>query len=406
VYCEWFPTEKIDGYSEDEGFFGSIRTYAYAPVETGKRARSVLAQMKDGDGELVEIREPQPYFGNRGGPYIMFGQDYVPGHVEPLSQFVAMEQKLRSLNIRAAVIQRAMEAYKRLLIIASKGKQTAAKIQSGKHDHVLALDGFKKEDLVAAEVGGLTDQMLKMFMYDNDTLNQISGLTDAMRGNVSGDATATENAIAAGGATARMARLNNSWESGVAEIGRAYASHLFYDDEFAVELPPEAAQQLGLKDPFLVGGPEKGQRFEDLDVEIMPKSMQYPNEGQEAARSLEDLDIYMNVGGAMIQAPHMDWEGILTDVGVARGNPSMAKRANYEMAEQLAGLQIGMQVQSASTEAKAKTELASGSAKTRGGASAKPAASPIGGGGGAPKPGTNPGMQSGQKARRGAGASK
>jgi hypothetical protein len=304
------------------------------------------------------------------------------------------------------VIQRAKEAYKRVLIVSAKG-QTAAKLQSAKHDHVLLVPGFKKnEDVTAEEIGGLTDQMLKADAYDRETFNQISGITDSMRGNVTGDATATENAIAAGGATARMARLRSAWETGVAELGRGMAEQMFYDDEFTVEIPPEAAQQLGMKSPRLFGGREEGQKFEDLEIDIIPKSMSFPNEAQEAARAIDMLGVYERIGAGSIQFPQMNWPAIARETGHGIGNPKLADRLNDEMAEQMAGLMLGIQVQGAQPEPPDPT-LASTSNKTRGGGTGGQAA-PIGSGGGKSKPGTLPGVSAGQKSRRspqGAGVS-
>jgi hypothetical protein len=158
MYCVWFPEEMIDpDFSPDNGFWGTMHYYA----ENGK----------DKEG-LAEIRDPQPYYGGRMGPYFMYGQMYVPDHLHPLAIGIAIEQTGRQLGLISRVIEDAMKNYKRFLLDGSPGKNVGMLLKNVAHGGVVKAKGFQKQMAEEFTIGGIDNNMLAMYQFMTEMMDK------------------------------------------------------------------------------------------------------------------------------------------------------------------------------------------------------------------------------------------
>lgn len=327
----WFPEEQLDeDLGPDEGFHGTQHFYACT-----QRAR------KDGtrSAGLVEIRDPQSWFGPRRGPYNRSGMYYVPDKVEPLSVMVAIEHVARSLGMRASVIEQAMANYKKVLIEGTGERNLANRLKMIAHGGVLKAKGFDKSKVAEYATGGLDAQMLEAFAFDQRRMEQLSGVTETAKGNVRAGLTATAETIAAAGASSRTEAMRDEFGDFVREEWLGYAEVIDADDEFYMPLPPEA-QRDGVQAIALRGGRSDGESFEDYELKVNPLQMGFRSEQERIAAAEREWNLFAQLN-AMVPTPGFvasDWTGLLEDMGAAYRIPELPRRLNENAARQIATL--------------------------------------------------------------------
>ena len=247
---------------------------------------------------------------------------------------------------------------------------------------------------------------------------------------MTGGASATENALAAESASARIALAKKQWADGVSRAILTAAWYLWHDDDVVFPISLEEAMAMGRQasefiemneagqpvvvQPKFYGGSDDSDAFDGLELELQPWSMERMSEG----RAQADLQFMMNwvtvMGPAVPMMPWVQWQKLeraavkrtgiqelrgLFDLGVAA---EMAQvEALYRQAEAQAsdgprlksdaktkGVQSGAAQQSPmqrpATEGPQQTQVA------------KPKAKPL--------PGRTAGGSSGQKATQAVGA--
>lgn len=396
----WVPDEQLDEKKGPaQGFWGTM--HFYAQTTSRKRTGQEVAP-------FVEIRDPQPAYCGRHGPIQYFTQYYVPDRVEPLSVMIAIEEIARSLTIREAVYQRAVEAYKRILVNGTGDKSLAKKVLNSPHLHVLNVDGFDISKMKDFIFGGPDAVMMAMREFDEDRLQQRSGIGAAQMGRTRQGVTATADTLAAGGAASRTDDMRDMFYDGWTEAGETLAEVIDTNDEFYIGVSPEAAyamSKIGPKNGLVTGikgGRKDGQTFEDYDISCAPMSMRYKSEMEIRAQSNEDIEFWNLVGPSSVANPHLDWPQIIADRAAATGNPKLPSRFNQQAAEMMAAIALHTAVQGAYQPGQSRPQPVSARATI-----AKPQLQSVGGksqgagqkslGGGSARTAT-PGQKAGAKA--------
>lgn len=338
IYRIWFPDEQIDeDLGPAEGFFGVERVYA----ECERRASGG----REYAGNLVEIRRPQPWFGPRGGPYGMAGQHYVPDNVEPLAMLVALEHVAKSMGLRAKTIEMAMARFKRILMESTGTRNLGHLIKTTAHEGVVKAKGFDGKNIQEFTIGGITPEMLAAYQFDSERWDRMSGLTATQRGQTRAGVTATAEAYAAGGSSARAAGMLDSFYEIPRDLFYGVSCMLDGNENFYMRLPPELYMETGVKIAAIRGGRQDGESFDDYEVIVEPLSMKYRSEEELRLIAEKELEL-MQVGAPlMVQTPWCDWEKVWRSLGDAYGIPDLPERFNYDLAEQVAGAMLMTQFQ-------------------------------------------------------------
>ncbi len=267
-YEVWVPEYTEAGWpGAKEGFHGGLFTLAVAQHNGKKKADY--------------IRKPRPAYVPRWGPYTMYGAYPNPDSVWPLAPFQAIWSQLSELNEIVLSANESGKKYKRIVLYDSRNKDLGDKLKMGEHDFVLPVSGLMdmtgKAMFVATEIGGITDQINHQIAMARERVDRNSGITDANRGNVTGDATATENAIADDAGTRRLDIPKQNFNDSVTRVLKTAAYFMYHDDRIVFPLDEQAGEATGMQEPWFYGGehdPDSGYTFDDLELELEPFSME------------------------------------------------------------------------------------------------------------------------------------
>jgi BarA-like signal transduction histidine kinase len=321
--------ELDDSPGSESGFHGTI--YTITVGQTGGES--------DPD-KVGYIREPRPYYGPKTGPYTFFGTYYVPDSAYPLSPIMASLGQADELNAHVRSAARSAAQYKRLILVDSKSKKLMQDVKSQPDNFVVPVEGLDRDRVIPIELGGITNQQVNYIQMARERLDRNSGIHDVMRGNISGTATATEVATADASSSIRIDYLKRQFVRATEQMLYRSGWYLWNDDRVFFPIGGEAAQQMGMGEPYFQGGGEPPASYDDIELEVDAYSMERTNEAMQQRRALEALQVVSNVAAAMPQAPYVNWEALLKQVGDSMNMPGMAqlidKQALVQMQQQAA----------------------------------------------------------------------
>lgn len=336
LYEVWVPEvrdedkERFDEMSGLQMFNGTIYT-----VLKGQNANDTA--------ESEFVREPRPYWGPRNGPYCLFGVYTVPDDPYPLSPLVALIPQMDDVNHHLRSMRYSASAYKRLILVDSRNPKLAEDIRDKDDLYVVLANGIDASQVVPVEVGGITTQQVNYAQMAQDRLDRVSGIHDAMRGNVQGTATATEISVAESAAGQRLAHIKKQFQERVNEVLKTVAWYMFHDNKIVFPLGEEGIPLLGANPEPVFSADAMVGVFDDLDIDIEAMSMERISEQMVQRRSLEMLQIIGNLAGAVITAPHVKWKDVMSIVGDAMNIPNLADmidiNAGKQMQQQMAQTQ-------------------------------------------------------------------
>jgi hypothetical protein len=336
VYEVWVPESDESAAEEIDELLGP--GMVNGTIYTFVKGRSKSSKW---DGY---IRKPIPYFGPRNGPYTVFGVYTVPDDPYPLSPLMAIQSQVEDLNAHLTSVRSSAAAYKRLVMVDARNAKLAQDIKDRPHDYIILSESLDKDKVVNLEVGGITQQQVQYSQMAQDRLDRVSGIHDAMRGNIQGSATATEVAVAESSATMRMAHLKRQFQESVDDLARSVLWYMWHDDRVAFPLGREGAEALLEADPKFTGG-VRMPGWEDLEVAVDAYSMERVSEALVQKRAMELLQITTSVAQGMMAMPFIKWREILSVVGDALNMPHLAdmidQKAMMQMAQQQQAAQAG-----------------------------------------------------------------
>ena len=304
--------EQIDSLTNLRVLNGTIYTMIKGQSADGKKSDSGFA------------RKPRPYFGPRTGPYTLFGVYTVPDDPYPLSPVMALVPQMDDVNNHLRSMRYSASAYKRLIAVDSRNAKMAQDIRDKDDLYVVLADGIDPTQVVPIEVGGITPQQVQYSSMAQDRLDRVSGIHDAMRGNVSGTPTATEISVAESASGMRIAHIKRQFQECVNEVMRNVAWFMFHDMKVSFPLGETGIMALGEPEPIFSATAMVG-LFDDMDIDIEAMSMERVSDVILQRRALELLNLVSNVSQMVVTAPHVKWDEILSMVGDAMNIPNMAE---------------------------------------------------------------------------------
>lgn len=348
-YDIWVPEVRLDeSPGPDEGFHGTIFTVGLGQDGEGKD-----------NGEVDFIRDPRPYYGPPQGPYSFFGSYYVPDRIYPLSPILATMSQVDELNDHVRSAARSATMYKRLILVDSKSKKLMQDIKSQPDSYVVPVEGLDRDRVIPIELGGITNQQVQYIQMARERLDRNSGVHDAMRGNVTGNATATEVSIAEDSGTVRLAYIKQQFQQSVRNMLQTAGWFLYYDERVMFPLGADAAKDLGMAEPYYVGGvteEETGTSYNDLELEIDAYSMERTSESLRQRRTMEAFQLVSQVAQAMPSLPFVKWGDLLGKLGDAMNMPDLSELIDEQMMQEMVQQQQQQQQQMMEAELQSKSE--------------------------------------------------
>jgi hypothetical protein len=318
IYELWIPEVHPDLLADPATAAAAARGEVTGTIYTLIKAGG------DGTDAIKEgfLRQPQPFRGPRSGPYVQIGVYDVPEDPYPLSPLVAVLPQVDDFEAALNTQHQGAVGYKRFAAIDAAKKTLQRDIKNMGSEYILSVEGLAPGVIQMLEVGGITQQQLLHTSVQKERLDRTSGMSDALRGNVSGDATATEVQVAEGSASMRTADVGNQFTAAIADVLTRVAWHLWHDDRVEFPLGLEAARALGDTNPLWSKNVRAGE-FDDLDLEIEPYSMQRVSAGVLQARALQLFEIIERSAVGMGQAPKAPWSTILSLIGGMLNVPNL-----------------------------------------------------------------------------------
>ncbi len=336
-YDIWVPEKDLGDPAG--GFNGSIYTI------------SVAAGSLDGKPNIAYIRKPRAYYGPRWGPYTLFGVYPVPGDPWPLSPFVAMHRQMSELNDIVTAANTAIRLYKKIVICSSDNPDLIKKVKDTPAHFVIPVKGFKKDQVVEVELGGVTSQHVQQIELALGRMDRNSGIDEVHRGNVGSRSTATEIAVADESAKSSLAFVQQEFTDATTQVLKTRAWFMYHDDRVKFPLGEDAAMDLQMGEPWFQGGMEGSQEeyaFDDLELEIEPYSMERMSEALARAQYKEMIELAVMAAPIIPAAPFYDWKKLFDKGGDANNDPYFGEFYNEEIAAMLFG--SGDQEQEGGTE--------------------------------------------------------
>lgn len=321
AYYEFWCNENLpESFGPDEGFNGTIYTVA-------KNSGNYL-------------RDPVPYYGPAWGPYCLGGVYPVVDSPFPLSPIMANYAQAKEHNEQVRAANSGAKSYKRIVFVPAGNPNVQNELKNAPHDFIIPIKGLKKDEVIAVEVGGITDQQLKQVAFSREILRRSSGITEnavgQQEGGGVGKSTATEAAIIDESSDTRMAFVQQRVGHALCRAGQTAAWFMYHDKKSVVKLGEEAAEALEMLMPVFQGGhdPNEGDDFDDLGMEIDVMSMPWSGQNQEKQSAIALLDQIVKVAPLVATVPAIDWKDALNRVGDAFNESDLADIIDDEAIQQ------------------------------------------------------------------------
>lgn len=314
IYELWVPElhqqegEEWDRAMDDARVNGTVFTVGRCQSSSGPRSSF--------------IRKPRPYYGPRSGPYTLLGAYSVPGDPYPLSPIVAVMRQIEMANVSAESQEKAIKEYRRFIV----GRDQKAMQDALSAPRVQVIPG-DPQTTGQYEIGGMTAQHQVSAAATLDRLDRALGMSDAMRGNVTGDGTATEAAIAQGASNARIAHVTRNFVDGIENAVSKVAWYMWHDGRIQINVPELA--RMAKSEGLFVGGLETGS-FEDLDIRVDPYSMERTTEALSQKRAQDAMQVATGIANAAVANPAIKAKEMLTMYGDSINMPNLGDAIDFE----------------------------------------------------------------------------
>ena len=353
AYEVYLPEVRLDkSPGRGAGFSGTLFTLGVDQPSDGT---------EDDEGTVGFLRDPRPYYGPPTGPYHMFGSYSVPDSAYPLAALAATDGQIQDLNEHVGAAAMSMKAHKRL--IAVRDHKTATQVNNLDHDHVFVadFDHNGKALIEQVEIGGHTQHMNDWIQQARERTDRALGMDDALRGNVTGEGTATEHTIASEASSTRIAFLKQKFTDATAGVLEHAAWYMYHSSSIVFPLGSDGMNDApDMGERWFVGGdpdPGSGYSFYDLELEIEPYSMERTNEGLNQKRAMESHQLLLNTMPLMQQFPDYPWRRHFEKIGASLNIPNLHELVTDEFLGRL-GADLQMQRMLAlQTDAKPRTGM-------------------------------------------------
>jgi hypothetical protein len=328
LYEVWCPEMHGDLEEDpDDGFSGTLYT---------------MGCYRDGNGgeEAYELRPPRAYYGPRQGPYSIASFLQIQDFPYGISPTIPAETQLKDLGETSRAMLNAAKRHKVMTTGPATDPDIAKKINDPDGWYIPILPGTG-QDVRPLEIGGVSQQQLLHFEMKSNTLDRVLGMADAQRGVVTGEGTASEVMTAQQASDVRGSDVAQQFRDHVQDLGEMLAFFVVNDDRFAMEI--DGMQLPGMAKPALRGGKSEGFKFDDLELEIEPFSMEHEGAAMRQGRIQRTIELCGWLAQMVPQAPWLPWKDIIPELvesaGLEEALSNIDVKAAVEYAAAMAGFE-------------------------------------------------------------------
>lgn len=282
-----------------------------------------LACTSTKDVSGAKLIRKRPYFGPPAGPYRLMGIYSVPDQLYPLSPLAVSADKAAEFNAHAEKASRDSAAAKRLLMVDANNTSLSEKVIISPDGAVIRVPGFTNQ-FAQVDFGGAQPKTMEYLAYLREDLDRQSGLTDVQRGNISGDATATEVAEASAATSIRTRAAQTVFREGIAGALSDMGWYMWSSEHVQMVIPVEQDGQRLAK--LFVGGQMPGVPYESLHITIQPYSMEMVSQVEQQRNATDLVTIMIGAVPVMAQFPTFPWDKLFDDWGESRNRKGLGER--------------------------------------------------------------------------------
>jgi len=318
----------------------------------------------------MELRRPYYFTGHPDGPHV-FGGQYTTGHDAMfLSLLGAAEDSLAMLESVSASLHQRIRDHKVVTAYDSAYEEDAQKLANSRNGGWAGIPGLgERPGMVQQfETGAVTPAEVAEYRELQANAQRQLGISNETLG-TSSDTTATAVMQAAQQVDAKVEYLLQRWNRLAGEALERMAFYVATDDRVAVRLDDngkgsvvraqlEPLEQSGVlsrqvieqiverekNDPILYQGGDFADGGEldwyALDLMVRPSSMTGRQSQAAVQREMAWNQQLAQLGGLMLQMPHIDWASRIKRTGRAMGIPDVDYAVDKELAQQVAQMQL------------------------------------------------------------------
>lgn len=325
-----------------------------------------LAQWQVRGTDNVEfLRPPRDYFGPPWGPYYLIGLYAPTDQLYPVSPLAITDALVEELNTHIDQIMSQADTMRQVTMVNATSDQAVEAVKNAKNGDILAIPGFSKDQVETVTWSGPSPEGMAYAEALRQRLDRVSGMAEFQRGNVTGDATATENQLAASATDVRRKFNKRVFQAQVRQLlmgvlwymvesknvvfhvpvpksyfqnqGEGGESGIGDEEQQPAQAPGLTSDSEALTDGVFMGGKQDNEtmRYEDLELEIEPNSMELTDEPLYRQQLQQSFAILSGWAPAMMQFPFLNWPKMVDDLFEASNIKDGRKYINFEMLQQM-----------------------------------------------------------------------
>lgn len=294
-----------------------------------------------------------PYQGAPKGPYHMVGTWAVPDQVYPLAALAVSANQIEELNEHIGLASADAKAGKRLVFANGGEKAAVAAIAEVASNSIVTLPGFNGL-ITQVDVGGVRPETMEYIAAKRQDLDTLTGLTDAVRGVVTGRGSATEAAMANQFIDIRINWAQSLFKEAVGEVVEGLIGIMATNEAVSFPVAAEGPDGTPMRGTYF-GGMDDDPAWpweRSLTVEIEPYSLEYSNkailrEQMQAAQAHVLAIANAAAQNPAINAPAMI-DDMLNQLNISGGSKRYLRQGVLDFA---ASLQMGQAVMGSQAQA-------------------------------------------------------
>jgi hypothetical protein len=267
--------------------------------KAGQHHGTIITVGESASGVAEFVREPRPYYGPPSGPYDVAGAYIVPGDCWPLGPLTAAYGMVRELNSHMEYVSESVKHYRRVIFVDKRKTKLAQNIASTPDLFVVPVDDLDPDSFFVAEFGGITQQQMQWAQMSRERLERLTGINEVIRGNVTGQATATEVQTASASSGLRIEFIKRQFIESMNRVMRKVAWYMCVDKQVRVPLGSVGQRLTRPASMFLGGRIDPG----DVDLDIDAFSVERTDDALLQRRAVEMLQMTLQLAQAKLALP-------------------------------------------------------------------------------------------------------
>lgn len=275
--------------------------------------REVVTLALNQDSAVILRRKP--YQGSPKGPYKLTGTWIVPDQVYPLSALAVSATQVTELNEHIELASNDAKAGKRIVFANGGEKAAVAAISEVASNSIVTLPGFNGL-ITQVDVGGVRPETMEYINAKRQDLDTLTGLTDAVRGVVTGRGSATEAAMANQFIDIRINWAQSIFKEAIGEVVERIIGIMATNEAVSFPVARVGPDGTPMRGTYF-GGMDEDDAWpweRSLTVEIEPYSMEYTNRAILREQMQAAQAHVLAVANAAAQNPAINAEAMIDDM--------------------------------------------------------------------------------------------